>query len=142
MEANGEKKWRLSVTIAIAATILLAVSMVAPGSATQTQNSSNDIDVVPIQLGRDSYGIVMVDKIAKTMWIYEIGSRGPAHNKLRLLAARSWKYDRQLTDFNTGEPKPEQVKKLLERLAKPEPKMQMEPQLKEELEQEAQPENL
>jgi hypothetical protein len=32
------------------------------------------------------------------------------------LAARSWRYDRLLQQFNTAEPKPEQVKILLESL--------------------------
>ena len=32
------------------------------------------------------------------------------------LAARSWRYDRLLHQYNTAEPKPEQVKMLLENL--------------------------
>lgn len=72
------------------------------------------IVVVPVQIDRDSYGVVMVDKANETIWVYEINSRGPAQNRLRLLAARSWQYDRQLQEYNTGEPKPEQIRLLLE----------------------------
>jgi hypothetical protein len=46
--------------------------------------------------------------------IYEIDLRGPAHKRLTLLAARSWRYDRRLERYNTAEPTPEQVKSLLD----------------------------
>lgn len=68
--------------------------------------------VVPVQIGRDSYGLAMVDTVAETLWIYELNSRGPAHKRLALLAARSWRYDRLLQHYNTSEP--EQVRMLLE----------------------------
>jgi len=76
------------------------------------------IMVVPMQLGKESYGLAMVDTQSQTLWIYEINSRAVAHNRLRLLAARSWKYDRLLTHYNTAEPKPEQVRALLDRLSR------------------------
>jgi len=44
---------------------------------------------------------------------------GPAHKRLRLLAARSWQYDRLLQAHNTDEPTPKQVKMLLESLGQP-----------------------
>jgi len=80
-------------------------------------NLSGDISVIPVQIERDSYGIVMVDKTKQTIWVYELNSKGPAHNRLRLLAARSWSYDRLLEDLNTAEPRPKQVRMLLESLS-------------------------
>ena len=41
---------------------------------------------------------------------------GPAHKRLRLLAAQSWQYDRLLQAHNTDEPTPQQVMMLLESL--------------------------
>jgi hypothetical protein len=76
------------------------------------------IQVIPVQIERDSYGVVMVDTVGQTLWVYEINSRGPAYNNLRLLAARSWKYDRKLEDLNTASPKPKEVQRLLENLGK------------------------
>ena len=72
--------------------------------------------VIPVQIERDSYGLVMVDTVGQTLWVYELSSRRPTHNRLRLLAARSWRYDRLLQQYNTAEPGPEQVKMLLENL--------------------------
>ena len=78
--------------------------------------SESGILVVPVQIERDSYGIAMIDTVGQNLWIYEINSRGPAHSRLKLLAARSWRYDKLLQQYNTAEPKPEQVKSLLENL--------------------------
>ena len=78
--------------------------------------TENGIMVIPVQLERDSYGLAMVDTVGQTLWIYEINKHGPSHNRLKLLAARSWRYDRLLKQYNTAEPKPEQVKLLLEGL--------------------------
>jgi hypothetical protein len=50
---------------------------------------------------------------------------GPAHNRLKLFAARSWQYDRLLKQYNTAEPKPEQVKMLLEEESGKQPKEQV-----------------
>ncbi|HEW79161.1 MAG TPA: hypothetical protein ENH34_04245 [Phycisphaerales bacterium] len=80
--------------------------------------TENGILVIPVQIERDSYGLAMVDTAGQTIWIYEINSRGSAHNRLRLLAARSWRYDRLLQQYNTAEPKPEQVKMLLKDLGR------------------------
>jgi hypothetical protein len=81
----------------------------------QPLGSGNDgILVIPIQIARDSHGLAMVDTVAETLWIYEINLRGPAHKRLTLLAARSWRHDRKLERYNTGEPTPEQVKSLLD----------------------------
>ena len=71
------------------------------------------VSVTPIQLGRDSYGVVMVDQSSETIWVYEINKGGSSHNRLKLLAARSWKYDKMMDSYNTSEPTPAQVKELI-----------------------------
>lgn len=80
---------------------------------TQTEDR---VLVVPVQITRDSYGIAMVDTVGQTIWIYEISGRGPAHNRLKLLAARTWAHDKKLQQFNTSEPTPEQIRLLLQSL--------------------------
>jgi len=93
--------------------------------AAKAQNpEKNGLLVVPIQLGRDSYGLAMVDTAEQTLWIYELNNRGPAYSRLKLWAARSWQYDGLLRQYNTDEPKPEQVKMLLEDLSLQRPKKQ------------------
>ncbi len=68
------------------------------------------------QLNRDQYGLVMIDVDAGTVWIYEYiraGSRGIG--RLKLVAARSWIYDRYLEDYNCAKPLPAEVAKLVAR---------------------------
>ncbi|MBC8481752.1 MAG: hypothetical protein H8D47_03710 [Planctomycetes bacterium] len=83
----------------------------------ETSNVSgvnNSINVVPIQFGRDSYGLALIDNVNETISLYRINERGAIQDRLELYAARSFKYDRQLEQYNTSEPKPEQIKKMLE----------------------------
>ena len=100
--------------------LLLGIKGVFPVKETcatgEFTNNCNNITAFPVQLGKDSYGIAMIDNISEHIWIYEINRSG---NRLKLLAARSWQYDRSLDQFNTSDPTPEQVRKLLEKFTAP-----------------------
>ncbi len=63
------------------------------------------------QLSDHSYGLYMVDVDAGTMWCYEYMS-GP--KKLRLVAARSWLYDRYLENQDFDGPSPQEVADMVE----------------------------
>ncbi len=123
-EHRNAKRWPQWAVFCILAVIAVSfagnqIKSIARAQTPMANNDAGKIVVVPIQLGRNSYGIAMVDRTEERIWIYEVVSRGGTHNRLRLLAARNFKYDRLLDDYNTGEPKPEQVKKILERLSMP-----------------------
>jgi hypothetical protein len=77
------------------------------------------LSVVPIQLGRESYGVAMVDPKSETIWIYEINNRGAARSRLKLFAARNWHYDKMLEEFNSAEPRPQQVRDMIEQMLRP-----------------------
>lgn len=122
MGLGTEKPWVLPAFIVLAVLCLFFVGgkQGSPASAQVELQAGGDgrILVVPVQIERDSYGIAMVDTIGQTLWIYEINSHGPAYKRLRLLAARSWRYDRLLQELNTDQPKPEEVRMLLESLGR------------------------
>jgi len=122
MSLGVERRWLLAAFIALGALCLFLIgSKLAPQVNTEAEQPSipeGQILVIPIQIDRDNYGLAMVDTVGQTLWIYEINNRGPAHNRLRLLAARSWQYDRLLKDLNTSEPKPQEVKTMLEELGR------------------------
>lgn len=63
------------------------------------------------QLSDHSYGLYMVDVDAGTIWCYEY-LNGP--KKLRLVAARSWLYDRYLENQDFQGPSPEEVAQMVE----------------------------
>ena len=120
MRAANQKQWLIPVSVVLGLLSLFFISskLAPPTSAKaqlQTYENSNII-VIPVQISRDGYGLAMVDTGSQTLWIYQISNRGPAYNRLKLLAARSWQYDKLLKQYNTAEPKPQQVKILLEDL--------------------------
>jgi hypothetical protein len=118
MASLVEKRWLLSVfvVLGVLALFFIGSKLGSPVSAMAEleAGSNGEILVVPIQIERDKYGLAMIDMVNQTLWIYELNSMGPAHNRLKLLAARSWQYDRMLKQYNTSEPKPEQIRMLLE----------------------------
>ena len=120
MRADTKKRWRVSLCFCLVVVSLFVIAINLPyGSDAQAGNEkaqNNGILVFPVQLARDSYGTVMVDTIGQNLWIYRFNDKGTAFNRLELFAARSFKYDRLLQQYNTAEPKPEQVKLLLENL--------------------------
>ena len=62
-------------------------------------------------LGKGVRGVFMVDVDTMTIWCYEYSSE---RGGLRLAAARSWKYDRYLEDYNTWGVPPAVVEKMVE----------------------------
>jgi ABC-type molybdate transport system ATPase subunit len=117
MVSGTEKRWLLLtfIGLGVLALFFAGSKLGSPASAqAEPLRGNSEILVVPIQIEREKYGLAMVDTVGQTLWIYELNSMGPAHSRLRLLAARSWQYDRLLKQYNTAEPKPEQVRMLLE----------------------------
>ena len=139
MESGTMKRLHLWMVPAVVAVALLFAGSgleSVPGVQTQVAGQRGRIVVVPVQVGRDAYGLAMVDTVGKTLWIYEINSRAP-NNRLRLLAARDWQYDQLLQEYSAGEPRPQQVRELLEKLNTPQREKR---NTQRELEELAQPE--
>jgi len=121
MVSGAEKQWLLPALIVSGVLCLFFVGSKLNSSATAQEElqtgTDREISVIPVQTERDGYWLATIDTVGQTLWIYELKDRGgPTHSRLTLLAARSWQYDRLLQQYNTTEPKPEQVKILLENL--------------------------
>lgn len=63
------------------------------------------------QLNDNRYGLWMLDIDAGTVWCYEYN---PVSRKMRLAAARTFRYDRYLENHQQDSPTPDEVEKLLE----------------------------
>jgi hypothetical protein len=68
------------------------------------------IRAFPVQLGRGMYGFVLLDTRRHSLAVYRLDG---AVSRLRLMAARDYRYDLRLKDFDNSSPTPVQVKKLL-----------------------------
>lgn len=63
------------------------------------------------QLTKNTYGVFLVDVDTATVWCYEYV---PGKPELRLVAGRTWTFDRYLKNFNAGSPSPEEIRELVE----------------------------
>ena len=91
----------------------LALSQIDPGGA-------DGVFAVQAQLSSNAYGIYLIDTRNQTILLYTYG--GPWARGFRLLSARSFRYDRELLDFNSGKPSPREVQELIESASEaPEP---------------------
>lgn len=80
------------------------VPELAAGSA-----AGDSVLVVAGQVTRDTYGLYIVDQKNQTICIYQWL---PGSHKLRLMAARTYIYDRELDEYNT-EPSPREIRDLV-----------------------------
>ena len=123
MESGKTRQWhgcRTGIGVVLAAVVLLSISgdrlRSEAGAQLNEFGTAEGVIVECVPLSVDSYGIVMVDTLSKRLWVYEVNNRASSYNRLRLIAARRWEYDSMLDEYNTGEPRPVQVKEMLERL--------------------------
>ena len=65
--------------------------------------------MMPAQLGPSAFGLYLMDVDSGTICVYKAT---PETSRFRLMAARSFKYDRFLEDFNNDTPRPKDVQKL------------------------------
>lgn len=74
-------------------------------------NSGRGITWAPAQLGPNTWGVCLVDNDSSTLVVYRFA---PEVNRLKLMAARTWKDDRKLEDFNNEAPTPKDTARMAE----------------------------
>jgi len=67
--------------------------------------------MMPAQLGPTAWGVYLMDVDSQTITVYRAV---PDTSRLKLMAARSYRYDRFLEDVNNDTPTPRDVQKLVE----------------------------
>lgn len=70
--------------------------------------------VMPAQTSPQTWGAYLLDVDSQTLCVYQFY---PGEKQLRLVAARDYKYDRKLKNFNSPNPSPTEVRALVEREA-------------------------
>ena len=106
-------QWILVIVLTVIATCLVMELGYGASSATAqvTSVGGDDMLVVGGQITKDSYGLYLVDTKRQALCIYQWL---PGSRKLRLMAARNFKYDVQLDEYNADKPTPSEVKRLVE----------------------------
>ncbi len=116
---RGERQtvlWIIAVLLAVIATALCLRPENSIGVARALGQDvpiagARGIHAFSGQIAENRYGLFMMDVDAGTIWCYEYL---PATRKLMLVAARTFRYDRYLEDFNNDrQTSPEQVQAML-----------------------------
>lgn len=99
--------WAIAILLAVIAAALWIrpAETLLPTAAAQNQPLAGARGVFAFTgpLDRDQYGLFMLDVDEGTLWCYAFENVGGTR-KLRLIAARTWIYDRYLRDFNCARP--------------------------------------
>ncbi len=111
--------WIIAILLAIIATALVLrpdLGLAMPRAyADSPIMGSRGLMAFTGQIDKYSYGLFMVDTDNSTVWCYQYV---PGTRKLKLVAARSFMYDRYLESFNMDEPSLDQAKGMLARQRK------------------------
>ncbi len=123
MHRPDPHRW-LTVALYLNAAVLAGILLVLLGrdgaprilSAAYAQNQlpiggGAGVFIVPAQFSPNTFGCYLMDIDAQTLCAYQFF---PADRQLRLTAARNFRYDRRLGNFNTEKPTPAEVKQLVE----------------------------
>ena len=107
--------WVIAVLLAVIAVgvwLRPAEPWIRPAFGQQQLAGARGVYAFTGQLDRDQYGLFMLDIDQGTLWCYAFETVGETR-KLRLVAARTWVYDRYLQDFNCAPPDFRMVQQLV-----------------------------
>ncbi len=98
----------IGIVLGVIVGVRINTDKVAMGQFTRGA-SAGGIMAFTGQIGKDTYGIIMIDVDAGTLWVYQYRRTG----QLKLVAARSWVYDRYLEEYNCAPPTPSEVAQIV-----------------------------
>ena len=105
----------ITVLSTTGAVFLLSRQLTAQAVQEEKLAPAAALTAFPIQIAPGFDGIVLIDHQNRNLCIYQYRARNPAHERLTLLAARNFRYDLQLEDYNNADPRPGTVKEWLGR---------------------------
>ena len=118
--SNNSLVWALWVNAGLLAVILIVLlgrngaPSILPAAFAQNQPpiaGGAGVFIMPAQMQNNVWGCYLLDVDNKTLCAYQFY---PGEKKLRLTAARSYRYDTKLENYNTEMP-PREVKALLDK---------------------------
>lgn len=105
--------WLIVVLLAVHATIaLLGPDRPAYGQqgVLEAARDTSGVFLVPGQIAKDLWGVYLIDRRSGTLVLYMYD---PNSRKLKLQAGRTFIYDRYLQNYNTDDPSPEDVARMI-----------------------------
>jgi hypothetical protein len=109
----SRRRWVLVTVLSMAAGALLTTALTGTTQAVGQESGKRSVDpvlVVSGQISSNAYGLYLVDYEQKTICVYQYT---PKERNLRLVAARTYRFDVQLDEHNTASPKPREVQEMV-----------------------------
>ncbi|HMQ14469.1 MAG TPA: hypothetical protein PKC49_00710 [Phycisphaerae bacterium] len=108
--------WAIALLLAFIAGLLVARPAALPAALAQNQPTAGARGIYAFtgQIDAGRFGLFMLDIDQGTLWCYELETIDGVR-KLRLVAGRTWIYDRYLQDFNVSGLSYHQVQELIAR---------------------------
>jgi hypothetical protein len=112
--------WANAALLAVILIVMLTrngggVPSMLPAAYAQNQQpiaGGGGVFIMPAQFRENVWGCYLLDVDSQTICAYQYFA---GDKNLRLAAARSYKWDRRLENFNTSDPNPRQVKAMLDK---------------------------
>jgi hypothetical protein len=108
--------WLLILVTAVLVTLGASQWLLPRSASAQSQTLAGGRGVYAFtgQIDRDTYGLFMLDVDTETIWCYEMAEGRRGTRELKLIAGRSYEFDRYLKNYNTAAPSFRDVRDLLE----------------------------
>ncbi len=91
MISQTEKRWLL-LSLCVIGVLCLSIlgKMYSPAKAQAefVRLSDGSVQVIPLMIDRDRYGIAMMDTAAQTLWIYELDNRATIGGKIETFSGK------------------------------------------------------
>lgn len=113
-DQRANLQWLLILVLAVSLTFILTSRDTATAQAQQSLAGGRGVFAFTGQIDRDTFGLFMIDVDTETIWCYEMSEGRRGTRELKLIAGRSYEFDRYLKNFNTASPSYRDVRDLLE----------------------------
>jgi len=109
-------QWLVIMALSVVLTFVLSRDAALRPAIAQSTSGAGGRGVFAFtgQIDRDTYGLFMLDVDTETIWCYEMAEGRRGTRELRLIAGRSYEFDRYLKNYNTAAPSFRDVRDLLE----------------------------
>ncbi len=118
MATRHAPSWRATLTVSVFiaagltwAFLLRDTRAEVEMKAVSARPAGAEVLAFPVEVKPGYQAIALIDKENETLSLYQYDITRAAHERLVLLAARSFRYDRLLEDYNTAQPRPDEIKK-------------------------------
>ena len=118
----GRFIWMTMAVFAVSLVILLLWQQ-PPAVGSSPKNSispgAGNLMALTVQIYPGSEAIVLIDKDRQTLCLYQYRPDVPPHEGFALLAARNFRNDFELEDFNNAEPTPATIRNMIDKMMSP-----------------------